>query len=242
MNEFIEACESTNTLAKESGAQGAPDGTWIAARIQTGGRGRQGRQWASLPGNLHLSLVKRIPEKQLWTWVPIAVGVGLAEFLNRKFGLDVRIKWPNDLVVLEDGVARKLGGILCESQSGGGGDPFLVVGLGLNCKLHPEGLEIPAASLAGLGVSGAEPEALAQGVVDSINRVILELRESGGQSIRNRYDRCARYKPGETVSWGQAESGRVLGLGPSGELLVDTPGGVRPLFAEEIHFRSKESC
>jgi biotin-[acetyl-CoA-carboxylase] ligase BirA-like protein len=106
---------STNRVAR-----GCEVGTVVVADHQTAGRGRLGRTWVSEPGaNLLLSVVLRAPADParaprlclLWA-------AAIAE------ALDVRVKWPNDLV---DDKGRKLGGLLAELDGG-----RVVLGIGLN--------------------------------------------------------------------------------------------------------------
>ena len=137
-NQVIESCESTNDLARELGEAGYPHGTWISARQQSRGRGRLGRQWQSIEGNLFLSIIVRPEMRELWTWVPMATAIAIAEALRSLFPeLPVQVKWPNDLWVH----GKKLGGILCEAV-GGRADSFIVIGIGLNCAVAPEGSRI----------------------------------------------------------------------------------------------------
>src|SRR5689334_9561043 len=110
-NQVIDRCASTNDLARRLGELGYPHGTWISARAQDSGRGRLGRTWQGVEGNLFLSIVARVEPPRLWTWVPLATAVGIASALRARFtGLDLRIKWPNDLWIGR----AKTGGILCE--------------------------------------------------------------------------------------------------------------------------------
>ena len=79
----FETLASTNDLAKELAAQGAPEGTLVVAETQTGGRGRLGRQWDSPPGaGLYVSLLLRpmlppmeMPQITLTTAVAVARAV-----------------------------------------------------------------------------------------------------------------------------------------------------------------------
>ncbi|MGZ3687626.1 MAG: biotin--[acetyl-CoA-carboxylase] ligase, partial [Bdellovibrionota bacterium] len=142
-NQVVDECESTNDLARALGEAGAPHGTWISARRQTRGRGRAGRDWQSEEGNLFISLVARVKDPALWSWVPLAAAVAVTRAVGRDFPeIPVRIKWPNDLWVRN----RKLGGILCEGV--GTREAFIVIGIGLNCASAPEILERPATSLS----------------------------------------------------------------------------------------------
>src|SRR5437763_1108544 len=95
------AIGSTNDEAKRLAREGAPEGTLVWAREQTAGRGRRGRNWASPPGNLYLSLLVRpggAPGRAAQLGFVAALGLG--EALDRLTGskLALRYKWPNDLV------------------------------------------------------------------------------------------------------------------------------------------------
>lgn len=141
--------DSTQRLARELAAAGAPHGEAVVAAAQTAGRGRLGRVWQSEPGeNLLMSVVLRPPgpvrEAPLLT-------LGAAAGLAVTFGL--RVKWPNDLVA---GDGRKVGGLLAELETQGDRIAWVIVGLGLNVnqRRFPEGLS--AASLALLGDEGLD--------------------------------------------------------------------------------------
>lgn len=146
---------STNDWAKQA-AKDNPDlllgATWIVAERQTAGRGRLGNDWQSAKGNLFASLLFR-PERpasecaQLSFVAALSVSDMIARYAP---SANLRLKWPND--VLADG--RKIAGILLESESGADGRiAWLVIGIGVNLASHPEKTELPAISLAGLGVN-----------------------------------------------------------------------------------------
>ena len=100
----------------------------LLAECQSGGRGRQGRRWLSpFAGGLWFSCGYRfaVPVERLGP-LTLAVGVALAETLELP---QLRLKWPNDLIV-ED---AKLGGILVEARSAGGGTEA-VIGVGINLR------------------------------------------------------------------------------------------------------------
>src|SRR5215210_6960634 len=119
--------DSTNRLAADLARAGAPDGVVVGADHQTAGRGRRGRTWESQPGaSLRVSVILR-PAPAL---VTLAAGVAAAEACERVAGVNVELKWPNDLLL--DGA--KLGGILCELVA-----DAAVVGLGLNVAWAPAG-------------------------------------------------------------------------------------------------------
>ena len=119
-------CESTNALAAEAAAAGAPPGLLVLADEQSAGRGRHGRTWSAPAGSsLLLSLLLRpvVPAPSV-SLLPLLTGLVLAETVGRYLPeTDVALKWPNDLLV--DG--RKAAGILVE-----GADGAAVVGVGIN--------------------------------------------------------------------------------------------------------------
>ena len=131
--QWLESAGSTNGLMKESARAGAPAWSAIVAGRQTAGRGRQGRAWLSPAGNLFLSVLLRPELAPASAGVlPLAAGVAAAEAAG-EWGVDARLKWPNDLLVGE----RKLGGVLVEASVGNEGRGTVVVGVGMNLGLDP---------------------------------------------------------------------------------------------------------
>src|SRR3990172_7023153 len=130
-----EELSSTIDRARSAIEEGAPEGTVILADCQTAGRGRRGRRWVSPSGGLWLSVVLRpsLFPRQLGR-LAIAAAVAAAEAVEEKAGLEVGLKWPNDLQVK----GRKLAGILLESRPGRGGRRAVILSLGLNLNLRPE--------------------------------------------------------------------------------------------------------
>jgi BirA family biotin operon repressor/biotin-[acetyl-CoA-carboxylase] ligase len=143
-----ETLGSTNDLAKDLAARGAPEGTVVVAETQTGGRGRLGREWDSPAGvGLYASLVLRpmLPPLEL-PQITLTTAVAVVRALRRAAGVTPGIKWPNDLLL--DG--KKLGGILTEMESESDRIRHVVVGLGLNVNNpgFPPQLAATATSLA----------------------------------------------------------------------------------------------
>src|SRR6266850_4733723 len=125
---MVERCGSTNAVLL---AEGKPD-VLLAAQVQTAGRGRRGRRWYSARGagvTFSLSAVIRRPAREL-AGLSLVAGVAAARALRALGVAQAALKWPNDLVV--DGA--KLGGILVETRSNGGGATRAVVGVGINLR------------------------------------------------------------------------------------------------------------
>jgi BirA family biotin operon repressor/biotin-[acetyl-CoA-carboxylase] ligase len=150
----VERTASTNADVVAAAVAGVPEGLVVVAEHQMAGRGRSGRTWTSPPrAGLTFSVLLRPPPatRAAWGWLPLLAGVAVVTPLARLSGLDLGLKWPNDVLVGD----RKLAGLLAEVS----GDA-VVLGVGLNVSLREDELPDPAATslrLAGSEVSDREP-------------------------------------------------------------------------------------
>ncbi len=138
---YLPSTPSTNTLALEAAQQGAVTGVWVADE-QTAGRGRGGHTWHSAPGDgLYVSILTR-PRLFGADALKLSLAAGLAakSAIADTCGIDIDLRWPNDLMLDDpDGTQKKLGGILTESSMEGGTPAALayaVIGIGINLN-HP---------------------------------------------------------------------------------------------------------
>ncbi|WP_269077718.1 biotin--[acetyl-CoA-carboxylase] ligase [Sphingobium baderi] len=145
---FVEETGSTNADMMAWVEQGVPEGAWLRAGRQTGGRGRMGRSWESREGNLYCSTAVRLRalDPTPHTLALVAANAVHALIAPLADG-QARIKWPNDVLVDD----AKIAGILLERA----GDA-VIVGIGINVKDHPQGLDRPVTSLAAQGAGEAE--------------------------------------------------------------------------------------
>ena len=117
---------STQTYALNLIAEGpAQDHLVIMAEAQSSGRGRYKRPWVSHHGNLYVSFIYEIEDRDITLSYRIAVAI--AETLI-SFGVNPMIKWPNDILI--DG--KKVSGTLTEYSG-----KFVVIGIGINIKSNP---------------------------------------------------------------------------------------------------------
>jgi BirA family transcriptional regulator, biotin operon repressor / biotin---[acetyl-CoA-carboxylase] ligase len=145
---------STNRLLADLAHRGAADGTVVVADSQTAGRGRMGRRWASPPSlNLYVSILLTRPQvAAVLTWIPLLAAVAVVRAIYDLTKLAVRLKWPNDVLVVRNGNGRKLAGILVEAIGGSpAGARLVVVGVGVNVNMpieaFPQDLRSTATSL-----------------------------------------------------------------------------------------------
>lgn len=159
--------------------QGAPDGCWLRAGRQTGGRGRMGRNWESPAGNLYCSTLVRLMagDPPAHTLALVAANA-LHALVAPLCAGSARIKWPNDILV--DGA--KIAGILLERV----GDA-VVVGIGVNVAGHPEGLDRPVTSLMAQGASDAEAGALLERLAALFAHWLAIWRAQGLDPVRTHW-------------------------------------------------------
>jgi BirA family biotin operon repressor/biotin-[acetyl-CoA-carboxylase] ligase len=244
--ELHEALGSTQERARELAREGTLHGTLVISKVQTGGRGRLGRRWGSPAGGLWMSLVLRPGfSSRVAVRTTQTAAVGVAKAL-REFGVEARIKWPNDLLV--DG--RKICGILAESsvesvpvatkRAGPRAErpvDFVVLGVGLNANVDTQDLGVPDREVATLRSELGHDVDLLMLLHSLLSHLIAELgRIVDFEDILDDW-RTLNCTLGERVRvrrFGEVLEGIALDLGPEGELLLQTTDGVVELLEGEI--------
>lgn len=217
-----------------------PSATLLAAEVQTAGRGRAGRQWYSARGEaltFSLAWKFRLPVQSL-VGLPLAVGVVIAEVLSQ-FGVDARLKWPND--VLRDG--QKLAGILIETASSGRNDVWAVVGIGINIGVSERlGAQI-GRTYANMPAAAIDRNSLLAALLDGLAEAFPQFEEFGFKAFITRWNALDAYA-GQMVRID--DGGRVLyegliaGVDEIGRLLLDTDAGRMAVMAGDVSLRLQE--
>jgi BirA family biotin operon repressor/biotin-[acetyl-CoA-carboxylase] ligase len=228
---------STNDEAKRLARDGAVERTLIWAREQSAGRGRRGRRWVSPRGNLYVSLILRpdcAPNRaaQLGFVAALAVGGALNTLLPRVGKLSY--KWPNDVLIN----GRKIAGILLESEMASLEKlSFLVVGVGVNLRASPSGMEFPASSVAQEGLGSVPPALLLEEFAGQFQFWETRWLADGFAPIRAAWRAGAAISRGEPVRV-RLEAvtlhGRFLDIDENGALLLDAAGEHRLVSAGEV--------
>ncbi len=232
----LQHVDSTNSLARRilercwtKGGQ-CPE-VAIVARHQTAGRGRSGNSWISDENlGIYVTIVRFVSRSELQT-LPLLVGTGLGKALSR-LGCDVRLKWPNDLLV--DG--RKLGGILIETVGRGPGDVAAMIGFGVNHGHDQHRLPTESATslrleldpLPGLATVAA---ALLRGVSEEMNHL------GEVDYARDAYASRSVHRPGDRLRCRigrEPIDGIFLGFDDHGFLRLEVSGKERVLNCGEI--------
>jgi BirA family biotin operon repressor/biotin-[acetyl-CoA-carboxylase] ligase len=220
---FVEETGSTNADLLALAIAGAEEGLWIRAGRQTAGRGRQGRSWASDPGNLYASTLVRLRPTDPPA-ASLALVAGLAVWGAVQVWLDdpgpLQLKWPNDLLL----GGAKLAGILLERA----GDA-VVIGIGVNLAHHPELPDRPATDLAAHSAAPT-PEVFAETLADLMSAEVSRWRAEGVVGTRTRWMRHA-HPIGTALTArlpdGEALDGLFDGLDPDGALTLRLASGER---------------
>jgi BirA family transcriptional regulator, biotin operon repressor / biotin---[acetyl-CoA-carboxylase] ligase len=194
----------------------------VVAAGQTGGRGRSGRLWVDAPRALATSLAFRPTWRaEAWPRLPLIAGVAAAGALAAASGVEVALKWPNDVV--HPATGSKLGGILTESSDG-----VVVAGLGVN--LHwPD----PPDGVASLLTADPGPD-LAVTVATAWADLLLGRVERGPDAWGVDQYRRICVTVGADVTWEPDGAGRAVAVDPDGRLVVETAAGEVRLSAGEV--------
>jgi BirA family transcriptional regulator, biotin operon repressor / biotin---[acetyl-CoA-carboxylase] ligase len=233
---------STNDEAKRGAKEGEAHGaTWVA-ESQTAGRGRQGRSWVSPRGeNLLFSVLLRLacPPARL---PPLALVAGLAArdaIARAAPGQDVRIKWPNDVVIGK----KKLAGVLVEAILQGNRVEAVVVGIGINVHTRdfPEDIAPRAASIALVSECPPDRGEILADVLAALDRD-LELVAARGLGLVHARLTSADALRGEPVSSDNG-SGIAEGIDLEGRLLVRKSDGILARWgAGEVHLATEPTA
>jgi len=230
--------DSTNNVALALAADGEPHGALVLAEEQTAGRGRLGRSWYSEKASgIYLSLILRpqlaVQQAPLLT---LAAGLAARDAVVEATGLEVDIRWPNDLLV----GGKKFCGILTEMQAEADRVRHVVVGIGVNVN-HPK---IPA-ELEGIATSlhlaGGRPCSrleLVAGLLHAFEGYYDTLLNEGPAPLLARFGEVSSYAKGKRVrvtAPREGFTGTTAGLDAMGCLLVRRDDGeVVPVLAGDV--------
>ncbi len=227
------ALTSTNDEAKRLARAGAAEGTAVVAARQTGGRGRLGRVWESPSGGAYVSAVLRPPlAPAVMAPLSLALALGAARALE-PLGVDVALKWPNDL---ECG-GRKLGGLLLEMAAEADRTEWVIAGCGVNVSepgfpgsawVRETSTDVPAATVAA---------AVLDGMAEAYRTFVAD----GFGALREAYEARASLTGREvTVRDGTGTvvaEGVVIGVADDGALVLDRSGVTVRVSAGEVTLR-----
>lgn len=219
----------------------------LLAERQTGGRGRRGREWTSpLAAHLYLSLSRTFGGGLARLGgLSLVAGIVAAEALQSLGFEAVRLKWPNDLVVVDVACGlRKLGGLLVEGGGEHAGPARAVIGLGLNVRMPAAAAaaidqpwcDLASVSHAGLPVRNAVAAALLARLLPALE----QFDAVGLAPFLPRYGALDALAAQPVIVTGACSehAGIALGLADDGALRLRLPdGSERNFHAGEVSVR-----
>lgn len=243
---------STQDVARELAASGAPGGTVVIADRQTAGRGRRGRPWDDDPsgGSLALTVLLDVPTDHVLQLhlLPHALGLAVVDAVAVDDAPARRpvLKWPNDVVVVRDLPlpASKLAGILVERERVPGGvegeaGEVLLCGVGVNVDLGRS----PADRTDVATLHGAAPDraALLVALITSLDRALGQLAATPGELLDRYRQACATIGREVTVVLAGDERlhGTAVGIDEDGRLLVSDGARIHAILSGTVRDREQ---
>ncbi|MEM7798571.1 MAG: biotin--[acetyl-CoA-carboxylase] ligase [Chloroflexota bacterium] len=234
----FETVDSTNQWLRDR-SEALPHGSVAIADFQSAGRGRLGRQWVTPPG---AALLHSILLKPNWpliqaSWLTMIAGIVVVDAIKTLYDFDVKLKWPNDVVALQDQALHKIGGILVETTVNQARLAEAVIGIGLNVNISagdlPTTQGLPASSLLLLTGQQHPRTAVAYETLSRIERA-FEHSAKGNSPLEAWRDKLITLGEKVTVvsQIDRAErEGRAIDVDEWGRLIIEDQQGRRQAVA-----------
>ncbi len=214
---------------------------------QPAGRGRRGRVWDAVAGNITFSIAQTMDvAARTISQVPLVTGIACAEALRAGLGIDVQVKWPNDLLVN----GEKLGGLLHESAARPGGQR-VIGGIGVNLVDDSAVIDSTSGrtSLGAKGISSDRRDELVAMLAVAVLDAWEAWAQSGWSAFADRWSRVdalvdvpVRVFSGLPGDGGASFDGRACGVDQGGALQVQTPDGeVHRVQAGDVSVRPRHA-
>lgn len=203
----------------------------VTAQRQTGGRGRRGKSWIGMPGNLFMSLGMEA-ELRDFAQMIFVVSLSLLETIRcLSPDADVKLKWPNDVLVN----SRKVSGILLEKGEG----DYLIIGIGVNIVAAPkiEGLIYPTVSLEDAGIK-TDRITVMKKYIEIFDANRQAWKDSGFEAIRQRWLADVKGLGCEIKVHAEKEdkTGVFSGIDENGAMQLDVNGKIEKIYAGDIFY------
>lgn len=233
---ILEEIDSTNAYARKHFDQ-LPDGSIVAARFQTAGRGRRERRWTAPRGTCILCtmVMKRLIDG---FHAGALLGVGALHCLRAVAPkVDFFLKWPNDIYCLD----RKIAGILCESAKiENGAITGVAAGIGININL-PESelnkIDQPATSLLYETKQEFNTEILLEKLAEILFRYYIKYPKCVPELLFEWKSENSLI--GETITLidpaGEPHTGIFLDILPDGGMVLKTAGQIQFYRCGDVH-------
>ncbi|WP_317368545.1 biotin--[acetyl-CoA-carboxylase] ligase [uncultured Tyzzerella sp.] len=238
---YFDEINSTNEYAKKIINESIEEGTLIVANSQTNGKGRLDRQWISNKGDgIFLSLILR-PDIELFkiTQITLLAGICICNTIKNITGLDVKIKWPNDIIIDN----KKVCGILTEINAQIDRVSYVILGIGINVNNEKfnVALEDKATSIfLQLGKNINRQKVIAHFLKEFENNYFKYIKEKNFATFLDEYKKlCINLgKECKIVSSKKEIVGKVIDISPLGEIIFKTKDEILKIVSGEVSLRN----
>lgn len=237
---YVDKTPSTQLLAHEWADEGAEHGSLIIADEQTGGKGRMGRMWHSPPGSgiwMSIVLNPHIPLVHA-PHLTLLLSVAITRALKKSTGVDIGIKWPNDLFV----AGRKVCGVLTEVRAEADQIHYCAAGIGINVHDHafPQELRKIATSLSEVAERPLHRAELVASCCMEIEQLLQLYWDQGFSPVQTLWETHAFMLHQQVTVHSQSgtKTGVAIGLDNSGALRLQTDGGVELIYSADVSLPS----
>jgi len=232
---------STNDIARELVSSNIAEGTFVLANFQTNGRGRQNRNWeAPKNSSIFISIVLKPNSEKNLGWIPLLIGLSIHKALEAETRKNIKIKWPNDLVLVENNQEFKFAGILIERINN-----QVIAGIGINFDQAKEELPVSnASSLKEILQSPISKEAVIAAFLTELSARWLEENNASTwptpSLVRDYKTNCITLNKEieAQLPGGDVINALAVDISQTGELVVKTDDGTRSLSSADIHLIS----
>ena len=234
---YYEEADSTNEeLLNDASIK--EHGTVLFANNQVKGRGRMNREWVSKKDHsltFSILLTENINAKNI-NIINLAAAVAVAQSLENIYQLDVRLKWPNDVLI----ATRKVCGILIESQSKGDKLERVVVGIGVNVNqpMFEGGFNIPPTSIKKEFGKNVSRERLIAEILNEFEKLLKKIKHHPEQILDLWRSKCKMIGEKVKVIEGKNELfGTFEDIDENGFLLFKELNGITKVFNGDVSLR-----
>lgn len=228
---YFHQVESTQLIAHQWAEEGAPEGALVVAEHQSSGRGRMGRRWYSpAESGIWMSMILR-PQIELRKapQLTLLTAVAVTRAMKQMHpGLDIRIKWPNDILI----GSKKVCGILTELNAESDRIHYLVIGMGINVNAEtdsfPEEVRQIATSLRAETGTHSNRAELVRFICEQLEQLYQLFLEEGFHPIKLLWESYAVFI-GEKRRISTMEGvfeGIIKGIDEEGVLLLELNNGI----------------
>ena len=238
---YFTSTDSTNNQAKKLAAQGAPDGTIVVSEEQVGGRGRLSRAFFSPKyEGIWFSIILRpkfLPQEA--PKCTLLAAVAIAKAIREVTGLDIGIKWPND--ILYDN--KKLVGILTEMNAEMDCINYIVIGMGINVNIPyaqiPDDIKDKATSLSEITGKKISRIQLLNKILYNLEQLYITAQQQGFKSILNEWRKYSvtLNQNIKVIAPDETYTGVAVDIDDEGALLVNRDGKINRVLAGDVSIR-----